>query len=52
MCEWELVGLIWLAGFVMMEDDTQELKKAERLEDSASEEPDAAGAGDLVADCG
>lgn len=52
MCEWEFVGLIWLAGFVKMEDDTRTLKEAERFEGSASEEPDVAGAGVLVANCG
>lgn len=51
MCEWELVGPIQLAGFVKM-DDTQALKEAERFEDWAFEEPDVAGAGGQVADCG
>lgn len=52
MCEWEPVGTIQLTGFVTMEDNTQALKEGERFEGWASEEPDVAGAGGLVADCG
>lgn len=40
------------AGYVKMEDNSQALRKAEQSEDWASEEPDAAGAGGLVVDCG
>lgn len=52
MCELEVVGPIYLAAFVKMEDDTQAPKEAERLEDWASEESDAVGVRALVADCG
>lgn len=52
MSEWELVSMVELSGFVKLEDDTQALKEGERFEGWASEEPDVAGAGNLVADCG
>lgn len=44
--------LIQQAGFVKMEGNSQALRKAERFEGWASEEPDVAGAGSLVVDCG
>lgn len=52
MCEWELVGLRQLVGFVKVEDHTHALKYVETFEGWASEEPDVPGAEFLVANCG